>query len=224
MASIFDLYSQKSKSGPHQHGPYEFSKKRAPKASPSDPFLSAESPQRQSAGMGAKLPLRLGLYQLVTRGVSGGGSIQVIRRKPLEPTVPDSLPSLPLASTNLDDTEAIPASRHKAMPHSYMENRRYWDSLEQQLAHKPPAHSRELRKSKTMTSVQFNRSMTTLSVKVPMHGLGSRLVQAGYGTRPVQAGHSSQEEESWKRDIRERAAALVYAKKGVPKVKKYMGQ
>lgn len=213
MASIFDLYSQKFKSVPHQHGPYEFSKNRVPKASPSDPFLSAESPRRQSTCLGTKLPPRLGLYQLVTRGTSGGGSIQVIRRKPLEPTVTDSLPSLPAVATHIAEPEVIPADRRESTPHSYMENRRYWDGLEQKLAHKTP--NREMRKSKTMTSVQLNRSFTTLSVKAPP--------LRGFGSRPVQDGLSS-EEESWKRDIRERAAALMYAKKGVPKVKKYMGQ
>lgn len=213
MASIFDLYSRKPKFRPYQHGPYEFSKKQVPKASPSDPFLSTESPQRHTPKE-TKLPPRLGPYHLVIREVSGGGSIQVIRRKPLEPTVSESLPSLLPAASIIAESDTIPVPPRESNPHGYMENRKYWDNLEQQLTRKLPSRNRQLRKSKTMASFQLARSFTTLSIKAPAAG----------GHRSSVFAKDCTEEEGWKRDIRLRATALVHAMKGAPKAKKYMGQ
>lgn len=213
MASIFDLYSRKPRLRPYQHGPYEFFKKQVPKASPSDAFLSTESPQRHTP-QEPKLPPRLGPYHLLTRGVSGGGSIQVIRRKPLEPTVSESLPSLLPASSNIAEPDPIPVPLHESNTHGYMENRKYWDALERQLTHKLPSRNRQLRKSKTMTNFQLARTFTTLSVKNPAVGRHRSSIHA----------QICPQEEDWKRDIRLRATALVHAMKGAPKAKKYMGQ
>lgn len=214
MASIFDLYSQKPPPQYHHRGPYKFRQIKQKPPSPGDSFLSMESTKRDlSPQEKVKLPLKLGAYQQVIRSVPGGKSIKVIRRKQADSE--QLLPAITPVRQAADQPEVSP-KRRVSITHGYMENRRYWDNLQSQLTKKPVVNKgRQLRKSKTMMSKKFSRSCTVLSMKA------SVFQPSDFADITPD---SSDENQEWKHEIRQRATAMFYSMKGAPKTKKYMGQ
>lgn len=235
--SIFDLYSQYPQQQVRLHGPYEFSKlprRKSNSSTSSDSFVCPETirddpEEKEDPG---KLPPPLLKFKQFMRRSSNGTLINVVRRKEFAPANVSTL-----TCSNVPGKEPV-KQRHNLekqkikwpVSHSYMENRRYWDSVNTMLGVKrnriqkvrPP-----YRKSKTMEVVRnLRRTSSSLSIVLPKptnakpklyrsetkYALSPkdpvRDLRRRAGMRRIDRAPMSLEE--WKFEIRERAVALVY--------------
>lgn len=131
--SMFDLYSLPPTRSLNVKGPYEYSKhKRTLNSTPSDSFRVPATPSLPLPTESPSHPTELGPYQHISRDTGQGSTIKVVRRKEMQPVRTEAVLQLPqLQPLRRRQSKAFARSLKWTgeLSHSYMENRRFLESI-----------------------------------------------------------------------------------------------